>query len=75
MGNSNTYIHQKYDKSCPTSIKLHISNILRHTREIIQTEVISLLEFEVWLANRMKEIFNPIVDITASQDSNLKRDS
>ena len=47
----------------------------RHTRKIIQTEVILLLEFEVWLGNRMKEIFILIVDITASQDSNLKKDS
>ena len=46
----------------------------RHTREIIETEVISLLEFELWLGNRMKELFNPIADIIASQESNRKKD-
>ena len=46
----------------------------RHTREIIETEVISLLEFELWLGNRMKELLNPIADIIASQESNRKKD-
>ena len=32
----------------------------RHTKELIETEVILLLEFELWLGNRMKEFFNPI---------------
>ena len=45
----------------------------RHTREIIEIEVISLLEFELWLENRMKELFNPIADIIASQESNRKK--
>ena len=40
----------------------------RHSREIIETEVISLLEFELWLGNRMKELYNPIADIIASQE-------
>ena len=46
----------------------------RHTREIIETKVISLLEFELWLGNRMKELYNPIDDIIASQESNRKKD-
>ena len=46
----------------------------RHTREIIGTEVISLLEFELWLGNRMKKLYNPIADIVASQESNRKKD-
>ena len=45
----------------------------RHTREIIEIEVISLLEFELWLENRMKELFNLIADIIASQESNRKK--
>ena len=48
----------------------HLPNYLhqtfyRHTREIMETEVISLLEFELWLGNRMKELYNPIADIIA----------
>ena len=46
----------------------------RHTRKIIETDVISLLEFELWLGNRMKELFNPIADIIASQESNRRKD-
>ena len=38
----------------------------RYTKEIIETKVISLLEFELWLGNKMKELFNPIADIIAS---------
>ena len=46
----------------------------RHSREIIETEIISRLEFELWLGNRMQEWFNPTADIIASQDSNRKKD-
>ena len=46
----------------------------RHTKEIIETEVIPLLEFELWLGNRIKELFNPIANIIASQESNRKKD-
>lgn len=46
----------------------------RHTREIIETDTISLLEFEKWLENRMKELFNPIADIIASQEISSKKD-
>ena len=33
-----------------------------------------LLEFELRLGNRMKELFNPIANIIASQESNQKKD-
>ena len=42
-----------------------ITHMHRHTRELIETEVILLLEFELWLGNRMKEFFNPIAGIIA----------
>ena len=29
----------------------------RHTREVIETKVMSLVEFELWLGNKMKELF------------------
>ena len=48
--------------------------LYRHTREIIDTEFISLLEFEVWLGKRIKELYNPIAEIIASQESNRKKD-
>ena len=42
-----------------------ITHMHRHIRELIETEVILLLEFELWLGNRMKEFFNPIAGIIA----------
>ena len=36
--------------------------------------ILGLLGFELWLGNRMKELFNPIADIIASQESNRKKD-
>ena len=49
-------------------------NFYRHTREIIETEVISLLGLEIWLGNRMKELYNPIANIIASHESNRRKD-
>ena len=46
----------------------------KHTGEIMETGVISLLEFDLWLGIRMKELFNPIVDIIVSQGPNRKKD-
>ena len=46
----------------------------RHTGEIIETEIILPLDYELWLGNRMKELFNPIADIIASHESNQKKD-
>ena len=46
----------------------------RHTREIIETDTISLIEFEKWFENRIKELFNPIADIIASQEIHHKKD-
>ena len=46
----------------------------RHTREIIETDTISLIEFEKWFENRIKELFNPIADIVASQEIHHKKD-
>ena len=47
----------------------------RHTRKTIEREVILLLEFELWLGNRMKELYHPIADIIASQEAKQKKDS
>ena len=46
----------------------------KHTGEIMETGVISLLELDLWLGIRMKELFNPIVDIIVSQGPNRKKD-
>ena len=46
----------------------------RHTREIIETDTISLIEIEKWFENRIKELFNPIADIIASQEIHHKKD-
>ena len=45
----------------------------RHTKEIIETNVISLLEFQLWLGGK-KDLFNPLVHITASHEPNRKKD-
>ena len=56
----NMYVHRNYDIIYTTSTTLLRQTFYRDTREIIKTEVISLLEFEIWLGNRMKQLFNPI---------------
>ena len=62
----NTYVHRKYSKGCPTSAKLPTSNILQ-VHKGHKSQVISLLESELWLGNRMKELI-------ASHESNRKND-
>ena len=47
-----------------------LQKIYRHTRKIIETEIISLLEFEYFLGNKIKELSNPAADIIASQELN-----
>ena len=63
--------------ACITSTFTSIENItkaIHHLpREIIETKVI-YTELELWLENRMKELFNPIADIIASQESNRRKD-
>ena len=38
----------------------------------METNVILLLVFKHWVRNRIKELFNPIANIIASQESNRK---
>ena len=47
-----------------------LQTFYRHTKKIIETEIISLLEFEYLLGNKMKELSNPVADIVASQEVN-----
>jgi len=47
----------------------------RHSRDILDSEVISLLEFENWLNKRTKEFYNPIANIIASQEPFRQKDS
>ena len=47
-----------------------LQTIYRHTRKIIGTEIISLLEFEYLLGNKIKELSNPVANIIASQELN-----
>ena len=47
-----------------------LQTFYRHTRKIIETEIISLLEFEYLLGNKIKELSNPVDDIAASQELN-----
>ena len=41
----------------------------------LKTKIISLIKFELLLASRMKELYNPIPDIIVSQKSNRKKDA
>ena len=40
----------------------------------LKTKIISLIKFELLLASRMKELYNPKPDIIVSQKSNRKKD-
>ena len=70
----NTYVYRKYNKVVQRLPNYLHQTFYRHTREIIETEVISLLVTELWLGNGMKELYNPIADIITSQESNRKKD-
>ena len=53
-----------------TFIENLLQTFYRHTRKIIKTEIISLLEFEYLLGNKIKELSYPVADIIASQELN-----